>query len=55
MKNLTIKALKSALENLDENKEVEIRFYSNTGDDPVSVELVKEIKENGKEYYRLLL
>ena len=55
MEKLTVKTLKDALANLEEDKEVEIKCYSNVKEGTVEVELIKEIKENGSEYYKLLI
>lgn len=55
MEKLTVKTLKDALVNLEENKEVEIKCYSNVKEGTVEVELIKEIKDDGREYYKLLI
>lgn len=51
MKKITVKDLKKVLENLDESKEVQCTWNLNTTS--IEVEYVKEIKENGREYYRI--
>lgn len=51
MAKFTVKDLKKALENLDESKEIDCTWcLDNTN---IEVEYVKEIKENGREYYRI--
>lgn len=55
MEKLTVKTLKDALANLEEDKEVEIKCYSNIKEGTVEVELIKELRENGREYYKLLV
>lgn len=51
MAKITVKDLKKALENLDESKEIDCTWcLDNTN---IEVEYVKEIKENGREYYRI--
>lgn len=49
----TIKQIKDALKNLDESKEVRIYspFYGKDVNNPIEIELIKEIKEQGQEYY----
>ena len=51
MEKITVKDLKKALENLDESKEVQCTWNLNATS--IEVEYVKEIKENGREYYRI--
>lgn len=54
MANFTVKDLKEALKNLDESKEVMIinsYFCSNE----IKVEYIKELGENGKEYYKITI
>ena len=51
MEKITVKDLKKALENLDESKEVQCTWNLNTTS--IEVEYVKEIKENGREYYNI--
>lgn len=49
---LTVKDLREALKNLDESKEVMI-VNSYSGSYKIDIEYVKELKENGKEYYKI--
>ena len=52
MAKFTVKGLIEALKNLDESKEVMIinsYFCSNK----IKVEYIKELEENGKEYYKI--
>ena len=52
MAKFTVKDLREALKNLDESKEVMIinsYFCSNK----IKVEYIKELGENGKEYYKI--
>lgn len=49
---LTVKDLREALKNLDESKEVMI-VNSYSGSDKIDIEYIKELKENGKEYYKI--
>ena len=51
MAKFTVKDLKKALENLDENKEVQCTWSLNATS--IEVDYVKEIKENGREYYNI--
>ena len=51
MAKFTVKDLKKALENLDESKEVRCTWSLNTTS--IEVDYVKEIKENGREYYNI--
>ena len=53
MKNFTVKDLKEALKNLDENKKIQIASYNIS--DVIEVELIKEIKETGNEYYKIYI
>lgn len=47
---ITIKDLKQAIKNLDDSLEVQFMCtYANE----IDIEQVKEIKENGKEYYKI--
>lgn len=46
------KDLREALKNLDESKEV-IIVNSYSGSDKIDIEYIKELKENGKEYYKI--
>lgn len=49
---LTVKDLQEALKNLDESKEFMIvNSYSDS--DKIDIEYIKELKENGKEYYKI--
>lgn len=52
MANFTVKDLQEALKNLDESKEVMI-VNSYSANDKIEVEYIKELKENGKEYYKI--
>ena len=52
MANFTVKDLREALNNLDENKEFMI-VNSYSCNDKIDIEYVKELKENGKEYYKI--
>lgn len=49
---LTVKDLQEALKNLDESKEFMI-VNSYSGSDKIDIEYIKELKENGKEYYKI--
>lgn len=49
---LTVKDLQEVLKNLDENKEFMI-VNSYSGSDKIDIEYIKELKENGKEYYKI--
>lgn len=49
---LTVKDLREALKNLDESKEVMI-VNSYSCSDKIDIEYIKELKENGKEYYKI--
>ena len=51
MTKFAVKDLKKALENLDERKEVQCTWNLNAAS--IEVEYVKEIKENGREYYNI--
>ena len=51
MAKFTVKDLKKALENLDESKEVNCSWRLDGTS--IEVDYVKEIKENGREYYRI--
>lgn len=53
MTNFTVKDLKEILEKLDESKEFQVVNY-NTSDN-IEVEYIKEIKEEGREYYKIYL
>ena len=52
MANFTVKDLREALKNLDESKKVMI-VNSYSCNDKIDIEYVKELKENGKEYYKI--
>ena len=52
MAKITVKDLREALKNLDESKEVMI-VNSYSCNDKIDIEYVKELKENGKEYYKI--
>lgn len=52
MAKFTVKDLQEALKNLDKNKEVTI-INSYSSNEKIEVEYVKEIKENGREYYKI--
>ena len=49
---LTVKDLQEALKNLDESKKFMI-VNSYSGSDRIDIEYIKELKENGKEYYKI--
>lgn len=51
MAKFTVKDLQEALKNLDESKEFMIVTYS--CNDKIDVEYIKELKEDGKEYYKI--
>ena len=52
MAKFTVKDLQEALKNLDESKEFMI-VNSYSCNDEIDIEYVKELKENGKEYYKI--
>lgn len=52
MAKFTVKDLLEALKNLDESKGVMI-VNSYSCNDKIGIEYIKELKENGKEYYRI--
>ena len=52
MANFTVKDLREALRNLDGSKEVMI-VNSYSCNDKIDIEYVKELKENGREYYKI--
>ncbi len=52
MTRFTVKDLREALKNLDESKEV-ILVNSYSGSDRIDIEYIKELKENGREYYKI--
>lgn len=49
---LTVKDLQETLKNLDKSKEFMI-VNSYSGSDKIDIEYIKELKENGKEYYKI--
>ena len=52
MAKITVKDLREALKNLDESKKFMI-VNSYSCNDKIDIEYVKELKENGKEYYKI--
>ena len=52
MAKFTVKDLQEALKNLDKNKEIMI-LNSYSANDMIEVEYVKELKENGRDYYKI--
>ena len=52
MAKFTVKDLQEALKNLDESKEFMIVNYYSCND-KIDIEYVKELKKNGKEYYKI--
>ena len=52
MAKFTVKDLQKALKNLDENKEIMV-LNSYSANDKIEVEYIKELKENGREYYKI--
>lgn len=52
MAKFIIKDLKEALKNLDENKEIMV-VPSYGSNEKIEVEYIKELKENGREYYKV--
>ena len=52
MAKFTVKDLQEALKNLNENKEIMV-LNSYSANDRIEVEYIKELKENGKEYYKI--
>ena len=52
MAKFTVKDLREALKNLDESMEIMI-VNSYSCNDKINIEYVKELKEIGKEYYRI--
>ena len=52
MAKFTVKDLLEALKNLDESKKVMI-VNSYSSNDKIDIEYIKELKENGKEYYKI--
>lgn len=54
MIKFTVKDFREALKNLDENKEVMIvHLYGGTNN--LKVEYVKELQEDGKDYYKIIM
>lgn len=54
MKFITVKDLREVLKNLDGNKKIMV-VSSYSYDNKIEVEYVKELKENGKEYYKICI
>ena len=52
MAKFTVKDLKEALKDLDESKEF-MMVNSYSCNDKIDIEYVKELKENGREYYKI--
>ena len=52
MAKFTVKDLQEALKNLDESKEF-MMVSSYSCNDKIDIEYVKELKENGREYYKI--
>lgn len=52
MENIKVKDLLETLKNLDSTKEIKI-FTLYSSEPRVEVEYIKELKENGKEYYKI--
>ncbi len=52
MTKFTVKDIREALKNLDEDKETMI-VNSYSSNDKIEVEYIKELKENGREYYKI--
>ena len=52
MAKFTVKDLKEALKNLDESKEF-MMLNSYSVSDKIDIEYVKELRENGREYYKI--
>ena len=52
MAKFTVKDLQEALKNLDESKKFMIENAYKCKD-KIDIEYVKELKENGKEYYKI--
>lgn len=54
MAKVTVKDLKKVLENLDESKEFIIsNSYANNAE--IEVEYIKELKKNGRQYYKIIM
>lgn len=54
MAKLTVKDLKKVLEKLDDSKEFMISNSYST-DAKIEVEYIKELKENGRQYYKIIM
>lgn len=52
MAKFTVKDLEEALKNLDKNKEFMV-LNSYSANDKIEVEYIKELKEDGREYYKI--
>ena len=52
MAKFTVKDLKEALKDLDESKEF-MMVNSYSCNDKIGIEYVEELKENGREYYKI--
>lgn len=52
MAKFTVKDLQEALKDLDKNKKI-IVLNSYSANDKIEVEYIKELKENGREYYKI--
>ena len=52
MAKFTVKDLQEALKNLDKDKEIVV-LNSYSANDKIEVEYVKELKENGRDYYKI--
>ena len=52
MAKFTVKDLQEALKDLDESKEF-MMVNSYSCNDKINIEYVKELKENGREYYKI--
>nr|DAD59168.1 MAG TPA: hypothetical protein [Bacteriophage sp.] len=52
MKFIRVKDLREVLKNLDGNKKIMV-VNSYSCDNKIEVEYVKELKENGQEYYKI--
>lgn len=54
MAKFTVKDLKKVLEKLDDSKEFMIS-NSYAGNAEIEVEYIKELKENGRQYYKIIM
>ena len=52
MAKFTVKDLQEALKNLDKDKEIMV-LNSYSSNDKIEVEYIKELKENGRDYYKI--